>query len=114
YFGNPKDQIRDDFAAVGFVEHFMSSSGVKMMRDICDARFLITLHEKTNALQLQANWVFTAGKQIDRQVRSNSMQVARVGEFTSCRQEGFHRAWLEFFKTQRVIHEGVRDRRITT
>src|SRR6185295_6779738 len=82
YFGNPKDQIRDDFAAVGFVEHFMSSSGVKMMRDICDARFLIALHEKTNALQLQTNWVFTAGKQIDRQVRSNSMQVARVGEFT--------------------------------
>jgi hypothetical protein len=46
-------------AAVGFVEHFVSSSGIKMMREIRDTRPLIATHQNTNSFEPLANGIFT-------------------------------------------------------
>jgi hypothetical protein len=47
-----------DFVAVDLIEHFVSSTGVEVMGDADDPRFLIALYQDPDSLELLAHRIF--------------------------------------------------------
>lgn len=56
----PSKQVCTDFVAVDLIEHFVSSTGVEVVRDVVDARFAIAIYQQLNSFELLTHWVFAA------------------------------------------------------
>src|SRR5271170_4393886 len=80
---NPKQKICSDFGRIDFVQHLMPLARVEMMRDIREACATIAAHEEPKALQLLANGVFAAGKEVNGQCAPNRAKPPGIGQFRS-------------------------------
>jgi hypothetical protein len=56
-----------DFVAVDLIQHFVSSTGVEIVGDAVDARFVIALYQDLDSCELLAHGIFAARKQVDGQ-----------------------------------------------
>lgn len=70
---DPAEQVSQDFGAVNLIEHFMSSTGIEIVRDVAQARFVIT--QDLNAFELLTHGIFAARKEIDGQVCAHLAKI---------------------------------------
>ena len=75
---NPVEHSFPDFDPVDLIKHFVSSASIEFVRDIRDARFSIALNEESDSLELLANGIFAAGKNINGQVTPDFAQICRI------------------------------------
>lgn len=47
---DPVEQVLENFAPVDLIQHLVSSTGVKIVRDVTEARFAIALYQNVDAL----------------------------------------------------------------
>jgi len=75
---DPAKHVGYDFVTVDFVQHFVASTRIKVMRDVVDASVAIARYEDLYPFKLLANRIFTAGKQVNGQIWAYLAKVDRT------------------------------------
>ena len=97
---DPAKQPRQDFSAVDLIEHFTSSTQVKIVRDVADACFVIALNQDLGAFELLTHGIFAARKQVDGQVGAYLAKTDRIGQSPRSSEKRCIGRGLKLCKTQ--------------